>query len=80
MDLVGDGCDSLIPSKPPKEALAKRRQDANERFPGNYVHQAPGSGTRKEGATKAAKPVQKKKKDKTSRWQPGKGYRPDIKR
>ena len=92
MDLIGDGCDSLIPSKPPKEALMKRRADANDRFPGNYVHQAPGSGARNEG-TKPGRKLNAqagnqqgstsrppRKKDKTSRYQPGKGYRPDIKR
>ena len=26
MDLIGDGCDSLIPSKPPKEAQSRRRR------------------------------------------------------
>ena len=56
MDLIGDGCDSLIPSKPPKEALTKRRQDANSNFPGNYVHQAPGSGARNEGSKPGRKP------------------------
>jgi uncharacterized radical SAM protein YgiQ len=29
-DLIGDGCDCLIAAKPPKEALDKRRQTANE--------------------------------------------------
>lgn len=93
MDLIGDGCDSLISSKPPKEALMKRRADANDRFPGNYVHQAPGSGGRNEGTKPGRKQNQPaanqqqpnpsrppRKKDKTSRYQPGKGYRPDIKR
>jgi hypothetical protein len=91
MDLIGDGCDSLIPSKPPKEALIKRRDDANKNFPGNYVHQAPGSGARNEGTKPGRKPNPVnnqqpaasrplRKKDKTSRYQPGKGYRPDIKR
>ncbi len=28
-DLIGDDCDSLIPSQPPKEALAARRAEAN---------------------------------------------------
>jgi uncharacterized radical SAM protein YgiQ len=37
-DLIGDGCDSLIPSRPPKEALDQRRKDANDRFKGEYVH------------------------------------------
>jgi uncharacterized radical SAM protein YgiQ len=64
-DLIGDGCDSLIPSRPPKEALQKRRQDANQRFAGNYVHTPPGTGT-----------GPKRKNDKQSRNRPGKGYRP----
>ncbi len=38
-DLIGDGCDALIPSRPPREAVLKRRQDANQRFRGDYVHQ-----------------------------------------
>jgi radical SAM superfamily enzyme YgiQ (UPF0313 family) len=40
-DLIGEGCDCLIPSKPPKEAIDKRRTDANARFPGEYVHTIP---------------------------------------
>jgi uncharacterized radical SAM protein YgiQ len=70
-DLIGDGCDSLIPSRPPKEALLRRRQDAKDRFPGNYVHTIPGTGA-------GAKPnmERKKAKQKESRRQPGKGYRP----
>jgi uncharacterized radical SAM protein YgiQ len=43
MDLVGDGCECLIPSRPPKEAIAQRRQDANKRFRGDYVHTIPGA-------------------------------------
>jgi hypothetical protein len=27
-DLIGSGCDCLIPANPPKEALEKRRRDA----------------------------------------------------
>jgi uncharacterized radical SAM protein YgiQ len=51
MDLVGDGCDSLIPSRPPKEALIKRRQDANKRFEGKYVHTIPNNaGPNKAGS------------------------------
>ena len=53
-DLIGDGCDSLIPSRPPKEALQRRRQDANQRFAGNYVHTPP--GTRVAGNPKAIAP------------------------
>jgi uncharacterized radical SAM protein YgiQ len=72
-DLIGDGCDSLIPSRPPKEAIERRREDANKRFAGNYVHTIPNQD---------AKPAGKKKKGakKESRFQPGKAYRPDAKR
>ena len=67
-DLIGDGCDSLIPSRPPKEALERRRHDANQRFAGNYVHTVPGTG--------AGQPRQEKGRKKQSRRAPGKGYRP----
>ncbi len=43
-DLIGDGCDSLISSRPPREALDRRREDANRRFSGDYVHTVPGTG------------------------------------
>jgi uncharacterized radical SAM protein YgiQ len=29
-DLIGNGCDCLIPARPPKEALSRRRRKANE--------------------------------------------------
>jgi uncharacterized radical SAM protein YgiQ len=64
-DLIGEGCDCLIPSKPPKEAVERRRKDANGRFAGNYVHTIP-------SRTKGTK--------KQSRHAPGKGYRPDAKK
>ncbi|MCA9317886.1 MAG: DUF3362 domain-containing protein, partial [Planctomycetes bacterium] len=31
-DLIGDGCDALIPSNPPKAAIDARRQQANRSF------------------------------------------------
>lgn len=40
-ELIGEGCECLIPSRPPKEALIKRRQEAKRRFRGEYVHQMP---------------------------------------
>ena len=40
-DLIGEGCDCLIPSRPPKEAMERRREDANKRFRGEYVHTIP---------------------------------------
>jgi uncharacterized radical SAM protein YgiQ len=67
-ELIGGGCDALIPAKAPKEALERRRQDANKRFQGNYVHTIPTGGK------------QKKTNKKESRHQPGRGYRPDSKK
>ncbi|GAA4462740.1 YgiQ family radical SAM protein [Novipirellula rosea] len=69
-DLIGDGCDGLIPSKPPQEAIRARRQDANKRFRGDYVHtiakaDAKGSGEQKKGS-------KKQRRDRKST-----GYRPD---
>lgn len=66
-DLIGDGCDCLIPSRPPKEAIQRRREDANKRFAGNYVHTIPASQA-------------KKKRRKESRFQAGNAYRPDAKK
>jgi uncharacterized radical SAM protein YgiQ len=40
-DLIGSGCDALIPAQPPKEALRSRREQANQRFRGDYVHTIP---------------------------------------
>ena len=34
-DLIGSGCDCLIPSQPPKEALEKRRREANRAVNGD---------------------------------------------
>jgi hypothetical protein len=36
-DLIGSGCDCLIPAQPPKEALEKRRRQANE-VVGDHYH------------------------------------------
>jgi uncharacterized radical SAM protein YgiQ len=66
-DLIGSGCDCLIPERPPREALERRRDDANKRFRGEFVHTVPG-----------AKP--KKGRRKQSRHAPGPGYRPDTKK
>jgi radical SAM superfamily enzyme YgiQ (UPF0313 family) len=40
-DLIGSGCDCLIPANPPKEALKERRERANEAMRGEYVHTIP---------------------------------------
>lgn len=70
-DLIGDGCDALIPSKPPKEAMLRRRKDANARFRGEYVHTIPNEGSGAAGNKKTSK---KQRRDRTT-----KGYRPGRK-
>src|SRR5437660_5248393 len=37
-DLIGNGCDCLIPANPPKEALEKRRKQANDAVQGDHYH------------------------------------------
>ncbi|GDY06881.1 UPF0313 protein [Planctomycetia bacterium] len=66
-DLIGPGCDSLIPDKPPREALENRRKDANSKFRGEFVHTIPPKGS---------SPAKGKTSKKQSRHDPGQGYRP----
>jgi hypothetical protein len=40
-DLIGGGCEALIPAQPPKEALTARSQKANQAARGDYVHTIP---------------------------------------
>jgi uncharacterized radical SAM protein YgiQ len=40
-DLIGNGCDALIPAQPPKEALRARQEHANREMRGEYVHRVP---------------------------------------
>ena len=73
-DLIGDGCDSLIPSRPPREAVDKRRKDANKRFRGDYVHTIPGAenaATQPETEEEHKKGSKKQRRDRKST-----GYRP----
>jgi uncharacterized radical SAM protein YgiQ len=37
-DLIGSGCDCLIPAQPPGAALEKRRRQANEAVEGDHYH------------------------------------------
>ncbi|QDS87355.1 hypothetical protein EC9_15330 [Rosistilla ulvae] len=66
-DLIGDGCDCLIPSRPPKEALIQRRKNANAAVKGEYVHTIPNGNK------------SKKRNKKQSRNTTSKGYRPERK-
>jgi uncharacterized radical SAM protein YgiQ len=74
-DLIGDGCDCLIPAQPPREAIDRRRSEARARFRGEYVHTI-GTGDRGESAGSNSR-VKSSKKE--SRFPAGKGYRPDRK-
>jgi hypothetical protein len=62
-DLIGQGCDALIPTEPPREAILRRRKEANEHPSGEYVHTVP-TGRKK------------KRPKKESRHESGSGYRP----
>jgi uncharacterized radical SAM protein YgiQ len=89
-DLIGEGCDCLIPSKPPKEAIDRRRDDANNRFRGEYVHTIPnaakagpaGNATPKPNETSEKQQANRKRSKKQQRQprssgkQTGVGYRP----
>jgi hypothetical protein len=68
-DLIGDGCDCLIPSQPPREAVLKRRADANARFRGDYVHTIPKNDSQ---------PKKSKKKVRRHHGET-RGYRPERK-
>jgi uncharacterized radical SAM protein YgiQ len=41
-DLIGEGCDCLIPAKPPKEAIEARRRRAQLSLQGDHYHAVPG--------------------------------------
>jgi len=71
-DLIGSGCDCLIPAAPPPEALRARRVEANRRFQGEFVHRMPD--------VDSPAPQRGKPGGKQSRRPPGKGYRPKGKR
>ncbi|MGN6133071.1 MAG: YgiQ family radical SAM protein [Aureliella sp.] len=81
-DLIGNDCDSLIPAHPPAEAVDRRRQDANARFRGEYVHKIGGQGAgggKSSGKPGLGKPAFGKSNKKQRRERSTKGYRPGRK-
>jgi hypothetical protein len=48
-DLIGDGCDCLIPAKAPNEALAARREHASQAVWADYYHALPTPAKRQKG-------------------------------
>jgi uncharacterized radical SAM protein YgiQ len=65
-DLIGAGCDALIPARPPREALQGRRERANREARGDYVHAVPGQ--------------QPAAENRAGQGPAGQGYRPGRKR
>ena len=45
-DLIGSGCDALIPAQPPKESLQTRMQRASDAMRGDHVHTIPQKRTK----------------------------------
>jgi hypothetical protein len=43
-DLIGSGCDALIPAQPPREALRARREQAGQALRDDHVHTIPAVG------------------------------------
>jgi hypothetical protein len=67
-DLIGSGCDALIPAQPPHEALEARRKQANQAARGDYVHEIPNQG----------RPAGYRPGRKSARRQPRKGMKGAI--
>jgi uncharacterized radical SAM protein YgiQ len=55
-DLIGGGCDALIPARPPKEALDARRERANMDVRGDHVHTVPTGAGQKDAKTRGYRP------------------------
>jgi hypothetical protein len=66
-DLIGSGCDCLIPAQPPKEAIEKRRRDANRSVEGDHYHSVANPAKGEKAGERGARPVKPK------------GYRPGRK-
>lgn len=77
-DLIGNGCDCLIPANPPREAILKRRNSAGKQF-GKFVHQIDAetdSGQKGRAKNGGKKRTQNQKQ---SRHEASEGYRPGRK-
>ncbi len=66
-DLIGSGCDCLIPAQPPKEALEAKRRRANEAVQGDHYHTVANPARGEKPGERGAEPPKTK------------GYRPGRK-
>ena len=64
-DLIGSGCDCLIPAHPPKEAIEARRPRANQAVQGDHYHTVANPAKGEKPGERGAEPA--------------KGYRPGRK-
>jgi hypothetical protein len=59
-DLIGSGCDCLIPERPPREALDRKRSEATRAFTestsGDHIRGTPPAGRDGAGARKQRRP------------------------
>ncbi|WP_390821195.1 YgiQ family radical SAM protein [Tuwongella immobilis] len=58
-DLIGDGCDSLIPANPPKEALDEKRRQANQALQGDHYHTVANPARGEKPGERGAEPLKK---------------------
>jgi radical SAM superfamily enzyme YgiQ (UPF0313 family) len=74
-DLIGSGCDCLIPARPPKEALDRKRSEATraftERTSGDHLRGGPATGREGTGGPATGKAPRKQGRQRKSV-----GYRP----
>jgi uncharacterized radical SAM protein YgiQ len=82
-DLIGNGCDCLIPAQPPKDALLKRRERANESVQGDHYHTVANPAKGEKPGERGAGPPKTMgyrpgRKSQTRRHKPGRGPKPNI--
>ena len=79
-DLIGSGCDALIPSQPPKEALRARMAKAGDALDqGNYVHKINPKSQANDKDQPAPRPEAGGTPRRTARTSKSAGYRPGRK-
>ena len=79
-DLIGSGCDCLIPDRPPREALDRKRADANraitEATSGDHIRGGPSGGGSSGGSSGGSGGPAAGRKARKARDRGSVGYRP----